>query len=390
MTATRRRESAVPSEPEASPEAMSQPEFRAQFPALRNITWLDTPGSPPGAEPVNRALGSVLSDWRSGEFDWLDWDDAAARCRSLFAGYLGVPVSSVAAMASVAEAAATVAATLEPGRIVVPACEFRSNLLPWLQLDPARYEVVTVPARDGAVRTEDLVAALDDRTVLLAVSEVLSRDGVRADLPALRAATDAVGARLFVDATQSLGALRLDMSALRPDYLAVHGYKWMVAPRGAAWLVVRPDRLCDLAPLMPSWKSSRAPHTYFGGRLDPAPGAARCDTSPAWFSWLGACAAVGLMSGLDATAVEQHCLALADEFLTEARAMGISRAASGPQSHIAVVRTDDAARMAKELAARRIRATALADRLRVGFHYFNDRADVAAVLTAIRRALRQA
>ncbi|MFP3988179.1 aminotransferase class V-fold PLP-dependent enzyme [Streptomyces sp. E11-3] len=354
---------------------------------MRVSTWLDTPGSPPSSAPVHRALGQALSQWHSGEFDWLDWDAAAAEARALFAGQLGVPRASVATMASVAEAAATVAASLPPGRIVVPAVEFRSNLLPWRFLDPERYEVVTVAARDGAVRTEDLVAALDDRTVLLAVSELLSRDGVRAELPALRAATDAVGARLFVDATQTLGALRVNLSELRPDYLAVHGYKWMLCPRGAAWLVVRPDRLDGLRPLMPSWKSSPAPHAYFGGGLDLAPGAARLDTSPAWLSWSGACAAVRLLRRLDAAAVEAHCLALADEFLAGARELGIQRAASGRQSQIAVVRTEDAGRLTKELAAARIRASALADRLRVGFHYFNDRTDVEAALAAIRKAL---
>jgi selenocysteine lyase/cysteine desulfurase len=365
---------------------MSHGEFRDQFPALRVSTWLDTPGSPPGSEPVSRALGTALAQWRSGDFDWLDWDGAAARGRALFAEYLSVPEATVATMASVAEAAATVAACLPPGRVVVPADEFRSNLLPWLALDSDRFEVVVVPARDGAVRTEDLVAAVDERTVLLAVSEVLSRDGIRADLPVLRAATDAVGARLFVDATQTLGALRLDLSELRPDYLAVHGYKWMLCPRGAAWLVVRPDRLSDLTPLMPSWKSSPAPHAYFGGGLDFATGAARCDTSPAWLSWIGAGEAVRLMKRLDSAAVEAHCLALADAFLTEARSMGLPRAAQGNASHIAVVKADDADRLAKELAARRIRATALADRLRVGFHYFNDQSDLETLLAAVRSA----
>jgi selenocysteine lyase/cysteine desulfurase len=361
-------------------------DFRARFPSLRDTVWLDTPGAPPAAQPVHQALDAALTQWREGDFAWLDWDAAAGRARALFAGYLGVPDTTVATMASVAEAAATVAASLPAGRIVVPAAEFRSNLLPWQALDRGRHEVVLVPARDGAVRTEDLVAAVDERTVLLAVSDVLSRDGVRADLPALRAATDQVDARLFVDATQTLGVLRPHLSRARPDYLAVHGYKWMLCPRGAAWLMVRADRLHEPAPLMPSWKSSPAPHAYFGGELEPAPGAARLDTSPAWFSWIGASAAIRLMSRLDPAEVERHCLSLAEEFLAETRLMGMPRVASGRPSHIAVVRTENAGRLARELAAHRIRATALADRLRVGFHYFNDRSGVRAVLTVIREA----
>jgi selenocysteine lyase/cysteine desulfurase len=158
--------------------------------------------------------------------------------------------------------------------------EFRSNLFPWR----ARHQVVAVPARGGATRVEDLIDALDRRTLLLAVSEVTSREGQRLELPALRAATDRVGARLFVNPTQSLGALRFDAEAVRPDYLAVHGYKWLLCPRGAAWLATRPDRLEELRPLAPSWTSTGPPHGWFGGPLRLAGDATRCDASPAWFS----------------------------------------------------------------------------------------------------------
>lgn len=56
-----------------------------------------------------------------------------------------------------------------------------------------------------------------------------------------------LGARLFVDATQSVGVLRFPLAAATPDYVAVHGYKWLIAPRGAAWLYVR-DPIGDQMP----------------------------------------------------------------------------------------------------------------------------------------------
>lgn len=287
---------------------MTPEEFRGLFPALREQVWLDTPGAPPGAEPVVTVMREALEGWSSGAFDWLDWDGAAARARQLFADLVGVPAGTVTTMSSLAEAAATVAASLPRGRVVVAEQDFRSNRFPWL----AGHDVVSVPARDdGATRVEDLIAALDDEVVLLAVSEVTSREGQRLDLVALRAATDRVGARLFVNLTQSLGALRFDLAAVRPDYLAVHGYKWLLCPRGAAWLVTRPDRVPGLRPLAPGWKSTAAPHGYFGGTLDLAPDAARCDASPAWFSWLGAGAALRLFHAVDPARVERHVLGLA-------------------------------------------------------------------------------
>jgi selenocysteine lyase/cysteine desulfurase len=250
---------------------MTPEAFRALFPALADRVWLDTPASPPGPLPVTTALTEAVTAWQDGRLDVAGWESAAPAARLEFARYLGVPTADVALMGSVAEAAATVAASLPAAKatIVVGDEEFRSNLFPWLSLRARGYQVVQVPA-GPAGRTESLLAAIDGGTALVAVSEVLSIDGERVDLARLRAATDAVGARLFVDATQSLGVLRPDLATVRPDYLAVHGYKWLLCPRGAAWLVTPHHN--ELRPLLPSWKST-ADGGYFGGPLQPAPGA---------------------------------------------------------------------------------------------------------------------
>ncbi|GLW06195.1 aminotransferase class V [Microtetraspora sp. NBRC 13810] len=361
--------------------ATTAEEFRALFPALRSTVWLDTPGAPPGADPVVEALRDALSAWSGGDFSWQAWDDASAQARVLFARLVGAEPGTVSTMGSLAEAAATVAASIPPGRrVVVAAEEFRSNLFPWLD----RHQVTAVPPRDGVTRVEDLVDALDEGTELLAVSEVTSREGRRLDLAALREATDRVGARLFVNLTQSLGVLRFDAAAVRPDYLAVHGYKWLLCPRGAAWLVTRADRLAGLRPLAPGWKSTSPPHGYFGGPMRLAADAGRADASPAWLSWIGARAALGLIGSLDPARVERHCLDLAGSLVEQAAALGFRRTSRGALSHIAVLHAADADRLAGRLLRHGIRATALGDRVRFGFHYFNDETDVLAVLRALR------
>jgi selenocysteine lyase/cysteine desulfurase len=365
---------------------MTPDAFRLRFPALEHTVWLDTPAAAPGADPVVDAVTEAVEVWRSGERHWSTWwEETRQECRSLIAAYLGVPDSCVALMGSFAEAAATVAACLPPGRVVVGAEEYRSNLFPWLALDGGAHQVVCVHSQHGGVRTADLIAAITPGTVLVTVSEVLSCDGVRADLPALRQAADEVGAWLFIDATQSLGALRLDFASLRPDYVAVHGYKWMLCPRGAAWLAAREDRTGQLRPLLPNPQSA-ADHAWFGGPLRAAPGAACCDTSPAWLSWAGARAALQLSLALPPERVEQHCLRLAATFRDGAREAGAVLVGDGT-SQIAAVRVADSRSLLARLQSSGIRAAALGDRLRVGFHYFNNDSDVEAVLRVLRESL---
>ncbi|MCW2769649.1 MAG: aminotransferase class V-fold PLP-dependent enzyme [Aeromicrobium sp.] len=357
--------------------------FRALFPALTEHVWLDTPGSPPAAIPVVEALTSTLQSWSSGDFSWLDWDHVPQQARRLFARYVDVEPDQVTNLGSVAEAAAIVAASLPPGRIVVPDDEFRSNLLPWLQRDD--HDVVRVPSRDGVTSTEDLVAACTPGTVLLATSEVLSSTGVRADVPALRAATDAVGARLFVDATQAMGVLD-PTDTLRADYIAVHGYKWMLCPRGAAWMVTRKDLVADLHPIAPSWRSGPPPHSYFGGVAPHERTGAAADSSPAWLSWIGAVAALELLNRTDARTTESHSVGLAQDFVLGARDIGLEAVSSGRPSHIAAVHITDRDRVSSALLDARVKATVSIDRVRVGFHYFNTPDDVERALTALRHA----
>jgi selenocysteine lyase/cysteine desulfurase len=367
--------------PSGEDHHMTLLELRELFPVLGRLVWLDTPAAPPAARPVTGALRAAVDGWETGNFSWREWEAAAYSTRSLFARLLGVPETGVALMSSLAEAAATVARSLPPGRIVLGEREFRSNLFPWLSLAGEGYEVKQVREIEDVVRTEDLVEAITPGTTLVAVSEVLSRNGNRADLFAVAARCKAVGARFFVNVTQSLGALRVDAGALGADYVACHGYKWLLAPRGCAWLYVRPDRLSELRPLAPSWRSSAESHRgYFGGPMELPSTAQKLDTSFSWLPWVGAGAALDIVLSLNAAAVEDHVLGLASMFRSEATAHGLRPLAVQQPSQIVVVPLAAASSIETRLADSNVVATSLGPAVRFGFHGFNDETDVEAAL----------
>jgi selenocysteine lyase/cysteine desulfurase len=218
----------------------------------------------------------------------------------------------------------------------VAAEEFRSNLFPWLALGRRRHQVVVVPPRRGLVGDADLIAAITPQTTLVAVSEVTSWDGQRRDLDAILQAARANGTRVFANLTQTAGVLRHDFAADRPDYLAGHCYKWLLAPRGTGFLSVRPELLEELRPLTPSWRTPAEPYRrFFGGPLE--------------------------------AAVDAHCLALAAAYAAELPRLGLRPVASS-LSQIVVAQTAKAAEYVAQLGRRGIVAAANGDRLRVGFH----------------------
>lgn len=354
--------------------------FRDLFPALRRHVWLATPSQAPGATPVADALRDAIGEWADGDRDWPAYDESAQRTRQQIAALLGLGgPHDIALVQSVAEAAATVAGGLPAGsRVVVGADEYRSNLFPWLAARDRGVDVHEVPMPGGALPGDVLAAAVGERTTLVAVSAVQSATGYRTDLRPVAARCARTGTRLFVDATQSAGVLPL---GVEPDFVAVHGYKWLVGPRGAAWLYVRPDRLGDVRPIAPNHKSTTRPWSdYYGGPLDLAPDARRLDMSLGWPAWAAAGTALDLVAALDPAAVEAHCLGLAASFRARCPLPALP---SGLPSHIVSVAAPPGA--AQALAAAGVKATVRAGHLRLGFHAFNTEADVETALRALPR-----
>jgi selenocysteine lyase/cysteine desulfurase len=362
-------------------------ELRPLFPALERVVYLNTPTASPGAVPVLDAVRRAEAQWEAGEFSWQGWESEAEATRARFAELIGGEGDQVALVSSVAEAAATVATSLSPGGVVVGAREFQSNLFPWLALRGRGFDVVEVPADDeGVVHTDDLVNGIEPGTVLVAITEVQSSNGFRVRLDEIGARCREVGARMFVDLAQSLGALRFDVDRAGADFVAAHGYKWLLAPRGAAWLWVRPELLGRIPPLAPSWKTVADPYAdYYGGPMDLPDHGRRLDATLAWFSWVGARAALDLVASLDGEEVEARCLGLAGAFRDGAAARGFSLVPEEVPSQTVAVRLPDPRTVRDRLLERRVIGSVREGSLRLGFHAYNDERDVETALDALGR-----
>lgn len=228
-----------------------------------------------------------------------------------------------------------------------------------------------------AVRTaplDRLADAVDGTTDVVAFSAVQSSDGHVADLAAVADAAAAHGALTVVDATHAVGWLPLDAS--RFDAVACAAYKWLLAPRGTAFMAVSERVLERTAPLAANWYAAddRFGH-YYDPSLRLAGDARRLDLSPAWFSWVGAEPALRLLADVGVDAIHEHDLGLANRFRA---GLGLPPG----DSAIVVVDLPDAG---PKLAAAGVRAAARAGSVRTSFHLYNTEVDVEAALTALLR-----
>jgi selenocysteine lyase/cysteine desulfurase len=100
------------------------------------------------------------------------------------------------------------------------------------------------------------------------------------------------------------------------EFVVGAAYKWLLAPRGAAWMAVRRDALADVVPHVANWFGAEDIWSgLYGLPLRLAGDARRLDLSPAWFSQRGAAVSLPWLAGLDLIAVRAHCVGLADATL---------------------------------------------------------------------------
>jgi selenocysteine lyase/cysteine desulfurase len=198
-----------------------------------------------------------------------------------------------------------------------------------------------------------------------------------------------VGARSFFNLTQSLGALRFNVEDVGADFVAAHSYKWLIAPRGATFLYIRPDRWPEMAPLAPNWKNVDDPHAeIYGEPYALAADARRVDASLGWFAWVGARAALELLDAVDSSVMESRALRLAGDFRSGALELGYDLApAECPSQLVSVLLGDPDAAAALERGLREqgVITSARGRRVRFGFHGFNDESDLERALDGLRR-----
>jgi selenocysteine lyase/cysteine desulfurase len=328
--------------------------------------WLNTAsyGLPP--RPAWDALQAALADWRAGRTSWEGWDGSTARSRAAFARLIGVDAEDVAVGSAVSQLLAPVAAAVPDGaKVLVPEGEFASAVFPWLAQGGRGVQVRAVPV-------DKLADAIEPGTHLVAFGLVQSADGTVARYGDVVAAARAHGALVVVDATQACGWLPLPGGAA--DVVVVHGYKWLMCPRGSVFGYLSPALRERMTPSAAGWYAGEDVHSsYYAPPMRLATSARRFDISPAWFSYVGAAPALELVERIGVAAIGEHNVRLANRFLT-----GLGR----PPGDSAIVTVDVPGAEAR-LAAAGVRAAVRAGRVRASFHIYNTDADVDLALDAL-------
>jgi selenocysteine lyase/cysteine desulfurase len=375
-----------PKKPSTMPELIACQRHLFDLPA--DIAYLNCAYMSPllkrAVEAGVEALGRKLQPWRIHAEDFFTDSE---RARRRFATLLGASADTIALIPAASYGLAIAAANLPVARgrrLLVLAEQFPSNVYAWRVL-AARTgaEVVTVARPRDHDWTAAVLALLDERVAVAALPHCHWIDGGLLDLVAIGARCREVGCALVVDATQSLGALPFDVSAVRPDFLACPGYKWLLGPYSLGYLYVAPKHH-DGRPLEHNWIARRGSDD-FARLIDYQDayqsGARRFDVGERSNFALLPVSIVGLeqLAAWGPTSIAATLAAKTAAIAERALALGLSAApASLRAPHYLGLRLPRAAPkgLPERLAQEQVHVSVRGNALRITPHVYNDHGDV--------------
>ncbi|MGB8190997.1 MAG: aminotransferase class V-fold PLP-dependent enzyme [Chitinophagaceae bacterium] len=207
-----------------------------------------------------------------------DFFNDGSEVRALFAGLVKADKDRIALIPSASYGLGIVIQNIKPakgGRVVTVHEEFPSDVYSLHRIcSDHQLELVTVqPPEDlngrGRKWNERILDAITPNTSLVNLSSVHWADGTIFDLEAIGKRAKEVGALFVVDGTQSVGAMKVDVSRYHIDALICAGYKWLLGPytSGMAFLGEYFD---DGRPLEETWLN-RLGSENFRGLVDYQP-----------------------------------------------------------------------------------------------------------------------
>ncbi|HTP18879.1 MAG TPA: aminotransferase class V-fold PLP-dependent enzyme [Solirubrobacteraceae bacterium] len=282
---------------DATTSATDPTTFRAQFPVLKRLSYLNagTEGPIPraAADAVRCRIDAEADGGRCGRPYFEELMALADRARAGYATALGCEPTDVALTGSTTDGVNTVIGGLDlrPGDEIVTSDQEHPGLLAPLGRARKRHGV-----KVRVVPFAEIAGEVKSTTRLIACSHVSWVGGEVADVPALVA----TGVPVLLDAAQALGAVPIDVGALGVDFYAGSGQKWLCGPEGSGALFVREDRLDDLLVPWPGYGSVMDPANAL--EFEQAEGVKRLDHGfPAGMrsAWAGASLGVFEEAGWD-------------------------------------------------------------------------------------------
>ena len=244
--------------------------FREEFPILAKTNYLVSNSLGPMPRTVPERLAVYARDWgEQGVRAWArGWWEMPVNTGDEIGPLINAGPGEVVMMPNVTIAQSAVASAIDfaapRDTIVMTELDFPSVLYAYHELATRLgARVVVVKSSDGiTIDQEQLLAAIDERTRLVAISHVLFKSAFINDAEAICAHSHRMGALVSLDAFHSVGVIPVDVRRSGVDFLTGGVLKWLCGGPGGCFLYVAPGVRDTLAPALTGWQAHRRPFAF--------------------------------------------------------------------------------------------------------------------------------
>jgi selenocysteine lyase/cysteine desulfurase len=366
-------------------------QVRLDFPVTGRMAYLNSAAAGPLSRQVLEAgAGFYRRMMEEGDAGWDEWLDQRESVRRRVAEFINAEPEEIAFTINTSSGMNLIVDALE-GRGEVISCEleFPVSTLPWIHRG---MEVHLLYARRGALDAEDVSRAMTEQTRIISLSHVQYSNGFRADL-------EEIGRRkehhlLVVNASQSAGALEIDVKRMRIDALCATGHKWMLAGYGSGFVYLNREVLDQSLPRAMSWLSVEDPYAMRNdGYTLRRDAAARSELGCPQFAGIFALgASVDYMLHLGTRRIEERVLAL-NSYLTKRLTEAGWRVLSplfdeSMRSAETLVAAEHPGRTVEHLSRRGLAVTEKPQGIRIATHFFNHETEIERLIEALEEMRR--
>ncbi len=257
-------------------------QWRAQFPILgKKAGYLINNSLGAMPQKVYAYLKEYADTWaEDGVLAWHDWLPRVTQTAELVGGLINAPPGTMIMHQNVSTLTSILISGMDfagaRNKVVTTELNFPSVVYNWTAQQRRGAKVEAVKSRDGlSIQTEDLIAAIDDRTAAVALDLVLFRSSALLDVKPVVEAAHRRGALVVLDTYQATGSVPIDVQALGVDFLIGGSVKWLCGGAGAAFLYAKPEVTREFRPLQTGWFSDKKPFDFRFGEVDYAEDAHR-------------------------------------------------------------------------------------------------------------------
>ena len=312
---------------------------------------------------------------------------------------INASADDIAGGSSATELLCSLAWAVSPGKdknVVSTEIVFPSTVYPWQRVARSTgCDIRLAKEKNNFIHIDEIITLIDQHTAVVCISHVEYGNGQTFDLHLLAEAAHEHGALLVVDATQSAGAIPIDVQACPVDALISGAYKWLCGPFGAAFMYLAPHLQTKLEPGLVGFRSHKNMWDLDASRIDYPQTAEKFEFSTMAFGCaVGLTRAINFLNDVGVENIFQYNRQLADRLIEGLQTRGaVITSPLEDKSRSSIVRAHfdniGSNKIIQSLKRAGVFVSRRGDSIRFSPHLYNSMSDIVKALAEIDNILVQ-